>query len=115
MRDGSLLPEGVTTKHPLRLSPRVPVGIEIGCVGRPLVRVRPRAWLVQEAADPGGDVRRAAVVDEHDSLAGESSTEIAAALGPSSRTVEGHRRMVLRKMELSSAAALAGLLSRSGA
>jgi two-component system, LuxR family, response regulator FixJ len=46
---------------------------------------------------------------------GESSKEIAAALGVSPRTVEGHRRVVLRKMELSSAAALAGLLSRTGA
>jgi FixJ family two-component response regulator len=76
---------------------------------------RARAWLAQEAAGRGGDVRRAAVVDEHDSLAGKSSKEIAAALGVSARTVEGHRRVVLRRMELSSAAALAGLLSRTGA
>jgi FixJ family two-component response regulator len=46
---------------------------------------------------------------------GESSKEIAAALGGSARTVEGHRRSILRKMEVSSAAALARLLSGVGA
>jgi DNA-binding NarL/FixJ family response regulator len=42
---------------------------------------------------------------------GETSEEIAAALGGSARTVEGHRRAIPRKMEVSPAAALARLLS----
>lgn len=46
---------------------------------------------------------------------GESSKEIAAALRVSARTVEGHRRAILRKMEVNSAAALARLLARTGA
>jgi len=38
---------------------------------------------------------------------GKSSKEIATALGVSVRTVEGHRREVLRKMEVVSAVQLA--------
>ena len=39
-------------------------------------------------------------------LAGKTSKEIAAALNVSVRTVEGHRRMVFSKMNVSSAAQL---------
>ena len=39
-------------------------------------------------------------------VAGKTSKEIAAALDVSVRTVEGHRRMVLSKMDVSSAAQL---------
>jgi FixJ family two-component response regulator len=46
-------------------------------------------------------------------VAGKSSKEIAAALHLSVRTVEGHRRGVLRKMEVSSAAHLAGTVLRA--
>jgi DNA-binding CsgD family transcriptional regulator len=38
---------------------------------------------------------------------GKRSKEVAAALGISPRTAEGHRRQVLRKMEVSSTAELA--------
>ena len=46
-------------------------------------------------------------------VAGNSSKEIAAALRLSVRTVEGHRREVLRKMEAASAAHLASIIVRA--
>ena len=49
-------------------------------------------------------------------MAGQTSKEIAAALALSVRTVEGHRRQVLRKLEVASAAQLvrAVLYARDG-
>ena len=96
--------------------------------------IRPSTLLARVREALESDRRAREVAGEHASVArllarltpreqevamrmarGESSKEIAAALGVSPRTVEGHRRVVLRKMELSSAAALAGLLSKLGA
>ena len=45
---------------------------------------------------------------------GKTSKEIAVLLNVSTRTVEGHRNMVLSKMEASTAAQLAGLIMRVG-
>jgi two-component system response regulator FixJ len=43
-------------------------------------------------------------------VAGKASKEIATALGVSVRTVEGHRRMIFMKMDVSSAAQLVGIV-----
>jgi len=43
-------------------------------------------------------------------VAGQASKEIATALGVSVRTVEGHRRMIFMKMDVSSAAQLVGIV-----
>jgi FixJ family two-component response regulator len=47
-------------------------------------------------------------------VGGKRSKQIAATLGVSTRTVEGHRSRLLDKMQVDSAAALVGLLLRSG-
>jgi two-component system, LuxR family, response regulator FixJ len=47
-------------------------------------------------------------------LTGATSKEIAGVLGVSVRTAEGHRRMVLRKMDVPSAAALVRLVASGG-
>ena len=47
-------------------------------------------------------------------VAGKTSKEIAAAMNVSVRTVEGHRRMVLSKMDVSSAAQLVRMVLSCG-
>ncbi len=95
--------------------------------------IQPNALLARVGEALERDRRAREVAEEHASIArrlarltprerevagrvarGATSKEIAAALGASARTVEGHRRAVLRKMEVSSAAALTRLLARTG-